>query len=187
MTASFYDPPAYDGRFPKSVRFGRLLWLIVAATLFRWSPVPCFGFRRWLLRSFGAKVHPSAVVYPSCRVWAPWNLELGERACLGRDVDCYSVDRVVLEQDVTVSQGAYLCTASHDIDVPNRPLTTKAILVRRGAWIFARAMVGPGVTVGEGSCVGACAVVMRDTPPFSVVAGNPARIIRERRYRGAQR
>ena len=184
MAAAFYDPPAYDGRLPGRVRVGRLLWLAVGATLFRWSPVPCFAFRRWLLRLFGATVHPTAVVYPSCRIWAPWNLEMGERACLGPDVDCYDVDRIVVEQDVTVSQNAYLCTASHDIDLPNRPLTTAPIVLRRGSWVFARAMVGPGVTVGEGSCVGACAVVMRDTAPHSVVAGNPARVIRDRCYRG---
>ena len=185
MSAGFYIPTDYDGRLPGRVRLGRLAWLVVSATLFRCSPVSLSGWRRFLLRLFGARIHGSAVIYPSCRVWAPWNLRMDERACLGPDVDCYSVDQVVIEQDVTVSQGAYLCTASHDIDAADRRLVTAPILLRRGAWIFAKAMIGPGVTVGEGSCVGACAVVMRDTPAYAVVVGNPARVVRERRYRGA--
>jgi putative colanic acid biosynthesis acetyltransferase WcaF len=111
-------------------------------------------------------------------------LSLGERSCLAAGVDCYCVDRIEIGDDVTVSQDAFLCTASHDIDRADRPLVTAPIRIGRGAWIFARATILPGVSVGEGAVVAACAVVTRDVPAYAVVAGNPARVVRQRTYRG---
>ena len=102
-------------------------------------------------------------------------------------MDCYCVDDIILGDDVTVSQDAFLCTASHDIDRADRPLVTGPIRINRGAWIFARATILPGVTVGEGAVAAACSVVTRDIPAHAVVAGNPARIVRERAYRGPVR
>jgi putative colanic acid biosynthesis acetyltransferase WcaF len=112
-------------------------------------------------------------------------LSVGERSCLSARVDCYCVADVVIGDDVTVSQDAFLCTASHDIDLADRPLIAVPICLDRGAWVFARATILPGVTVGEGAVVAACAVVTKDVKPHAVVAGNPARVVRERRFHGA--
>jgi putative colanic acid biosynthesis acetyltransferase WcaF len=151
--------------------------------LFRPSPRVCFGWRRFLLRCFGAKVGRNAHVYPSCRVWAPWNLEVGDYGCLSFDVDCYCVDKVVIGRHATVSQYSFLCTASHDISDPHMRLTTAPVVIGDGSWVCAGAYVGPGITVGEGAVVGARAVVTRSVEPWSVVAGNPARFIKTRELR----
>ena len=98
-------------------------------------------------RLFGAQVASTARVYPSCRVWAPWNLRLGEHSCLGPAVDCYSVDRVSLGRRATVSQYAFLCTATHDITDPRMPLMAKSIELMDGVWVCAGTFVGPGVTM----------------------------------------
>lgn len=182
----FYEPAFYEDRISANDRLVRLVWGVAWILLFRFSPQPLWGWRRGLLRGFGASIHPDARIYPSVRVAAPWKLAVGARSCLGPEVECYNVAPITIEDDVTVSQYAYLCTASHDIHSPSRELIARPITLRRGAWVFARAMIGPGVTVEQGGVVGASAMVTKSVAAFSVVAGNPARQVSERKYRGAR-
>ena len=105
---------------------------------------------------------------------------MDDRSVLGEYVDCYSVDLIVIEEDVTVSQYAHLCTASHDIESPHRDLVTKPIHLKKGSWVFAGAFIGMGVTVGEGSVVAAGSVVIKSVAPYEVVGGNPAKFIKHR-------
>lgn len=184
MSASYYHPPIYQSRHPLALRAYLLAWRTIGAPLFRVMPFRLGIVRHFLLGAFGAAVHRGAFVHPTCRIYAPRMLALGERSCLAAGVDCFCVDRIEIGDDVTVSQDAFLCTASHDIDRADRPLVTAPIRIGRGAWIFARATILPGVSVGEGAIVAACAVVTRDVPAYAVVAGNPARVVRQRTYRG---
>jgi putative colanic acid biosynthesis acetyltransferase WcaF len=87
---------------------------------------------------------------------------------------------------VTVSQYAFLCTATHDYEDPGFRLIAKPIEVGDYAWIGARAFVGPGVSIGEGAVVGATASVYRDVPEWTVVGGNPAKVIKQRIMKGTR-
>jgi putative colanic acid biosynthesis acetyltransferase WcaF len=156
-------------------RLGRFAWHMVWLVAFRFSPTPLFCWRRLLLRMFGAHLAPTAVVYPTARIWAPWHLTMHHHACLGPEVDCFCVAPVVIDTDAIVSMRSFLCTASHDIRRHGRPLVTAPIHVGRGGFVFAEAFIGMGVTIGEGAVVAARAVVVRDVAAFDVVAGNPAR------------
>lgn len=176
----------YQNRHSRKSKFARAVWNM--AWLFLFRPTPrglLYGWRRFLLRLFGAKIGKGVNILPSCKVWQPWNLTMGDHSCLSEDVVCYSVDRITIGDQAVVSQGAYLCCASHDIASPIMELTHRPIVVGPQAWIAARAFVGPGVTVGEGAVVGACAVVMKDVAPWTVVAGNPAKKIRTREIRSS--
>jgi putative colanic acid biosynthesis acetyltransferase WcaF len=165
---------------PLANRLFRQAWSVVWLFLFRPSPRIFHGWRRFLLRLFGARLGHKAVVHASARIWAPWNLEMGPFSCLSHGVDCYAVDRIRIGAYATVSQYSFLCAASHDIDSPDMTLTTAPIEIGDHAWVAADAFVGPGVTLGEGAVVGARASVFRDVAPWTVVAGNPARPIRQR-------
>ena len=176
---------AYRNRLGWRNQLGRALWGIVWLLLYRPSPRPLHGWRRLLLRCFGAKVGRGAHPYPRARVWAPWNLEMGDFSCLADDVDCYCVALVRLGPNALVSQYCYLCAATHDYTDPAFPLVTAPILIGAGAWVAADAFLGPGVTVGEGAVVGARASVYHDVDPWTVVGGNPARFIKRRELRTA--
>jgi putative colanic acid biosynthesis acetyltransferase WcaF len=169
-------------RSPYSVanRVCRQLWGIVWFLFYRPSPKLFYGWRRFLLRVFGARIKQGAHPFPSCKVWAPWNLVMGYRSSLGPYVDCYNPAQVEIGDYATVSQYSYLCGATHDYTEETMPLVTKPIRIATRAWVAAGAFVGPGVTVEEGAVVGARACVFRDVPAWTVVAGNPARMIRRR-------
>jgi putative colanic acid biosynthesis acetyltransferase WcaF len=161
-------------------RLARLLWSVVRLLLFRPSPKIAHGWRRFLLRLFGARIGHRASVHASARIWAPWNLEMGDFSCLSHNVDCYAVDRIRIGAKATVSQYSFLCAAGHDVDSPDMTLITAPIVIMEHAWIAADAFIGPGVTIGEGAVVGARATVFKNVPPWTIVGGNPARVIRER-------
>lgn len=157
----------------------RLLWGF-GKWLFRLSPRPCFGWRRFVLRCFGAKVGAEVHFYASVRIYFPWNLEVGDWAAIGEDVLIYNLGRVAIGDRATISHRAHLCAGTHDYARPDLPLLKLPITVGSQAWVCADAFVGPGVTVGEGAIVGARAVAVKDVAPWTVVAGNPARFIKER-------
>jgi putative colanic acid biosynthesis acetyltransferase WcaF len=152
--------------------------------LYRPSPTRLHSWRRFLLRCFGAKVARGAHPYPSARIWAPWNLTMGEGSCLSRHVDCYSVAEVVLGPRATVSQYSFLCTASHDYTSRDMPLVAAPIRIEADAWVTADVYIGPGVTIGEGAVVGARSTVIHDVEPWTIVSGNPAVPRGIRRFEG---
>lgn len=162
----------------------RAAWQAAWLLLYRPTPNQLHGWRRILLRAFGAKIGPGAHPYPAARIWAPWNLFMEADSCLGNGSDCYNVAAVMLRSGCIVSQKAYLCTASHDLADPAFALTGAAIEIGPRAWVAAGAFVGPGVTLHAGAVAAACAVVTRDVAAGDVVAGNPARVISASRLAG---
>jgi putative colanic acid biosynthesis acetyltransferase WcaF len=174
------DVSEYRSGFTAGNRIARGLWGIVWILFFRFTPVICFAWRHCLLKLFGAKLGKGVHVYPSCRIWAPWNLEMGDYACLSHSVDCYNVGRIVIGKHATVSQYAFLCTATHDVTDPGMKLVVKPIEIGEGAWVCAKAYIAPGVKLSDGAVAGAGAVVTKDVPEWTVVGGNPAVFIKKR-------
>ena len=162
-------------------KVSRLLWKIFRVIFFRIMPDAKFHWWRiFILRAFGAKIGRGCKVAASCNVWAPWNLEMGDFVCIAASVDCYNVAKIRLGSYATVSQRAFLCSASHDLASLARPLIYSPISIGDHAWVCAEAYVGPGLHIGEGAVVGARSVVTKDIPSWTIAVGNPAKVIRER-------
>lgn len=153
-----------------------VLWRLVNAVLFR---IVNNGWRQSLLRLFGAKLK-GGLVYCTVKVYAPWNLEVGHWTVLGPRVEIYNKAKVRLGDNVIISQDAFICTASHDITSDRMDLVTKPITISSSAWVCAKTIVLPGVGIGEGAVVAAGAVVAKDVEPWTVVGGNPAKVIKKR-------
>lgn len=172
------------GKVTLKVKMKRAVWIVVCALFFRPFGTALFWpWRRFLLWVFGAKVSGKAMVNSSTRIWAPWNLEMHSGSCLGPYVVCYNQAKVVLKDNATISQYSYLCTAGHKTDTINNAqegLIVSAIVLEENSWVGTRAYIGMGVTIGEGSIVGATASVYRDVVPWTIVGGNPAKFIKKR-------
>ncbi|MDE1466902.1 putative colanic acid biosynthesis acetyltransferase [Aurantiacibacter sp. D1-12] len=134
-----------------------------------------------LLRLFGATVENGAKPYPSATIWAPWNLTMRQGSILGDAVDCYSVAPIEIGPQATVSQRAYLCSATRDLDDPAMPLAIAPITLGAKSWVAAEAFVSPGVELAEGAVAAARSVVTKDIAEWTVVAGSPAKPLRERK------
>jgi putative colanic acid biosynthesis acetyltransferase WcaF len=165
---------------------GRILWML-AWPLFRFSPRPLFGWRRLLLRCFGARVGRGVNVYPSARIEIPWQLSIGDHASIGERVLVYNLGAVDIGARATVSHNAHLCAGSHDYRAPDLPLLRLPIRIGAEAWVCAQAFVGPGSEVGEGAVVGGGAVVNGRVEAWTVVAGNPAVYVKHRELEGKRR
>jgi putative colanic acid biosynthesis acetyltransferase WcaF len=120
-------------------------------------------------------IAPDCHIYSDARICAPWNLHMAAKTCLGLHVICYPMAPIYLGERVVVSQGAHLCTGSHDYTSATFPFYARPITIGADAWICTEAFLGPGVQIGDGAVIGARSVVTRDQPAWMVCAGNPVR------------
>lgn len=148
--------------------------------LFRFSPRPCFAWRCFILCCFGARIGREVHVYATAHVYFPWNLTIGDFSAIGEEALIYNLGPVTIGSRVTISHRAHICAGTHDYTRADLPLLKPPITIGDQAWVCAEAFVGPGVRIGEGAIVGARAVAVRDVPPWTIVAGNPAVPIKQR-------
>jgi len=167
-----YDASGSDYGRPKFFVF---LWYLCQETLFRFSPVPLYGFRRWLLKLFGCRIGKQVKVRPRARLHYPWRIEIGDNSQIGEDAWLYSIDTIKIGEHSIISQKSFLCTASHDYHNPRFRLTHQPITVGKGVWIAADVYVAPGVTIGDNAVIGARSSVFQDMPPGMVCYGHPCR------------
>lgn len=166
--------------YPLNEYLRRFAWNLVQATLIRFSPGRAMRWRRFWLRLFGAKVGKLAGIRPTTRIIHPWLLTLEDYAMLGDGVTVYNLGHVTVGEHTVVSQNVHLCAGTHDYTKPDLPLIRSFINLGRGVWVCADAFIGPGVTIGDNTVVGARAVVVKDVGPDIVVAGNPAKPVKPR-------
>ena len=160
----------YTEKKPKF--FLRIIWSVINRTIFRLLiGKRLFFARNFLLRLFGAKLHSRVLIYSSCDIFEPWNLEVDKFSCLGPNTEIYNKAKIKIGANAVISQ---------DISEKLLPLTFKDITIGDQSWIAADVFIGPGVTIGEGAVVGARAAVFKDVDPWTVVGGNPAKFLKKR-------
>jgi putative colanic acid biosynthesis acetyltransferase WcaF len=176
-----YNTNTHTGpSFSLKIRLQRSLWNVVYYCFFRYSPRPFHEWRSFILRSFGAKVGKHVHIYPGVKIWAPWNLELNDECGVANGAILYSQNKIYLGYRSIISQGAHICTGSHDYTKKGHPLITSPIHIGRQSWIAAEAFIHPGVNIGEGAVIGARSVVTEDMPPWMVCTGHPCKPLKER-------
>lgn len=173
-------PPGFRGRPAWFVQ----LWWIVQSTLFGCSPQIFYGWRRWLLRCFGAQIGHHVIIRPTARITFPWKLTIGDHAWIGDHVTLYTLGEITIGANAVVSQKSYLCTGGHDESRPSFDIYAKPITIEPQAWVATDVFIAPGITIGTGAVVGARSSVFRDIPPGMTAIGTPARVIGPRRSSG---
>lgn len=169
---AFRLPSDFRGRSTVLVQ----IWWIIQVVFFGCSPQFLYGWRRAILRLFGARIGAGVLIRPSARVTYPWKLTIRDRAWIGDSVTLYSLCNITIGHDAVISQGSYLCTGTHNIRDPAFPIEAHPIVVEDEAWVASHVFVGPGVKIGRGAVVGVRSLLLRDVPPGMVAMGHPARI-----------
>ncbi|MFB9295894.1 putative colanic acid biosynthesis acetyltransferase [Persicitalea jodogahamensis] len=172
----FSLPKDFRGRQGWYVQF----WWIVQSLLFNPSPQFMYGWRRFLLRSFGADIGRGVIIRPTVRTQFPWKVRIGEYSWIGDDAVLYSLGPITIGENVVISQKCYLCTGSHDYTNSDFPIFFEPIHIENECWLATDVFVGPGVRIGEGTIVGARSSVFKSLPANKICNGSPVRIIRDR-------
>jgi putative colanic acid biosynthesis acetyltransferase WcaF len=160
-------------------RLVEILWIIFDAALVS-SRLPGSVHRRLVLRVFGAIVGKRVVIKPGVRIKFPWRLQVGEDSWIGEDVWIDNLAPVQIGANCCISQGVYICTGSHNWKMPSFDLILRPVRIENGAWIAARSVIGPGVTVGEGAVVTLGSIATSDLPAWGVYQGTPAIFVKRR-------
>ncbi len=161
----------------------RAIWMLVGKPLFRFSFHNWYGFRAWLLRMFGARIGKGVRIRPTVNVEIPWNLDIREEVTIGDHAILYSLGTITIDVRTIVSQYAHLCAGTHDHRDRRFPLIRDPIYVGPDSWIGADAFVGPRVSIGRLSVLGARSSAYKDLDEQTVYVGNPCRPLKKRELR----
>jgi putative colanic acid biosynthesis acetyltransferase WcaF len=156
------------------------LWWMIDFFFFKLSPQIMYGWRRFLLRLFGARIGNGVIIRPSVTVTYPWKVSIGDHSWIGDDVVLYSLGEIEIGSNAVISQKSYLCAASHDYNKEDFPIWGKKITIEDECWLATDVYVAPGITIGKGTVVGARSSVFKDLPPGKVCFGSPAKVIKDR-------
>jgi putative colanic acid biosynthesis acetyltransferase WcaF len=191
MSSAPSQPPVTDpaasvvqtqGRTPRE-RMLETLWDLVGQPLMRLTFHNWYGLRRLLLNLFGATIDRTARIRPSARISYPWRLKVGAQTAIGDHAIIFCLGPITIGDRCTISQYAHLCSGSYDYTSRAMTLVTRPIIIENDAWIAADVFVGPGVTVGRNSVVGARSTVLHSLPAGMICAGDNAKALRPRDVR----
>ena len=174
--SQFKLPPGFRGRPGWYVQ----LWWLVQAVFFKTTPQFMYGWRRFLLRAFGAKIGKNVILRPSMHVQFPWKVSIGDHSWIGDEVVLYSLGEIRVGAHTVISQRSYICTGTHDYSDPAFAISAEEISIGDECWLATDVYVAPGVSIGNGTVVGARSSVFKNLPGGVVAMGSPAKIIRQR-------
>ncbi|MCF0061751.1 sugar O-acetyltransferase [Dyadobacter chenwenxiniae] len=168
------DDPEY-GKFAEAV--SRTIRLCVQMNATAMEPDQ---MRAQLSEIIGSEIDESTTIFPPFHTNFGRSIRLGKNVFINHACSFLDIGGITIEDDVQIGPRVNLTSENHPLDPGNRTtLIPKPIVIKRNAWIGAAATILPGVTVGENAIVAAGAVVNRDVPPNTVVAGIPAKMVKQ--------
>lgn len=173
----FKVPENFRGRSKVVVQ----LWWIVEKTLFAWSPQFFYGWRRFLLRLFGAKIGKNVLIRSSAKFTYPWKVSIGDYTWVGEDCILYSLGNITIGKHVAIAHGVYFNTGLHDYSKESFDINYKEVVIEDQAWVTNDVYIAPGVRIGKGCVIGARSNVFKSMPEGYICYGNPAKAIKKRR------
>lgn len=162
-------------------RFIIILWYI-SNRLFFYTSIPYPNwFKLVILKLFGAKTGKNITIKPKVNIKYPWLLEIGNNVWIGENVWIDNLARVIIEDNVCISQGAMLLCGNHNYKKSTFDLIVKGIILEEGSWVGAMSVVCPGVTLKSHAILSVGSIATSDLDAYNIYQGNPAQIVRERK------
>lgn len=158
----------------------RLMWYCVSAVFINTYHFPSSSFKKMLLKLFGAKIGKGVVVKPKVNIKYPWKLIIGDNTWIGEEVWIDNLDNVNIGKNCCLSQGSMILCGNHDFKKTTFDLIVKPIVLKNGAWLGAKSIVCPGVTIEKNALLSVGSVATSNLAANSIYQGNPAIKIKER-------
>lgn len=174
--SKYKNPKGFRGRPAVVVQ----LWWLVHSILFKPSPQFLYGWRRFLLKSFGAQIGKNVLLRPSVQITYPWKVKIGDNSWIGDEVVLYSLGEIEIGSNTVISQRSYICTGSHDYTDVSFPIYQKKITIGDECWLATDVFVAPGLTIGNKAVVGSRSTVLKDVEEGTVNVGSPCKMIKRR-------
>lgn len=174
--SKFSVPTDFRGKSKAKIQ----IWWIIQATLVSWSPQFLYGWRRFLLRLFGAEIGKKVLIRSSVSITYPWNLHIGDYSWVGDDCVIYNLGKVSIGKNVAIAHKVYLNTGGHDYRKETFDIFSKPVVIEDECWLTNDVYVAPGVTIGKGTIIGARSTVLKSMPAGKICVGMPAKPIRDR-------
>ena len=127
------------------------------------------------------KLGKQSTILMSCRFDASKTLSIGDYSVINGNCRLDTRGGITIGSCVSISDSVIILSADHDLDDRNFKSRTKEVIIHDYVWIGTRALILPGITIGKGAVIAAGSIVTKDVPPYSVVAGIPARLIKKRK------
>ena len=157
-----------------------ILWTLTSALLFRTSlPVPS-AIKAAILKMFGANIGAGVVIKPNVNIKYPWKLSIGDQTWIGEDVWIDNLAAVNIGDNCCLSQGCYLLTGNHDFTSSTFDLMISEINIENEAWVGAKSVVCPGVTLQRASILTVGSIATKNMDELGIYQGNPATKIKQR-------
>ena len=176
------DLSRYNNKWYRPGRGGliRLFWYIFNLFFFKSGWNISSVIKVHILRFFGAKMGNGVVIKPCVNIKYPWNLSIGDNTWVGENCWIDNLVRVEIGPNVCLSQGCLLLCGNHNYKSKSFDLIVGEIHIEEGAWIGAKSIVCPGVTMGSHSVLSVGSVASKDLEAFCVYRGNPAIKVKNR-------
>ena len=149
------------------------LWRVIYVVFFRNSPQFLYGWRRFILRLFGANIGKKVIIRPSVEITYPWKVVICDYSWIVDNVVLYSLGKITIGSNTVVSQKSYLCTGSHDFNSVAFDIFEKPIVIGNSCWIATDVFVAPGVQIVDEVIVGARSSVFKSIVTKGIYKGNP--------------
>lgn len=158
----------------------RACWYFANVLFMKNSWFPFGGFKRFLLRMFGAKIGKGVVIKPCVNIKYPWKLKVGNHVWIGENVWIDNLGEVTIGDHCCLSQGAFLLCGNHDYKSTSFDLMVNPIVLENGSWIGAKAIVCGEVTIGTHAVLTLGSVATKNLDAYGIYTGNPAIKVKER-------
>lgn len=164
---------------PKSSLKSKIWYLFNCIFIKTYFPWPR-QLKKAILKLFGAKISKNLIIKPNVNIKSPWLLEIGKNCWLGENVWIDNLSKVIIKDNVCISQSAYIFTGNHNYKKSTFDLITKPITIEQGVWIAANSKVCPGITMKQHSILKINSTLTKNTKPYTIYQGNPAKPIKKR-------
>lgn len=156
------------------------IYRIIDLLFIKSTPKFLYSWRVFVYRLFGAKIGEGVKISPSAKLLYPWNIVIGNHCWIGEKVELYSVDKIIIGNNVAFAHNIFIATAAHDIMKKEFPTIRRPVVIEDEVWISSNVFINMGVRLSKGVVVGAASVVTKDLPEGYICLGNPAKPFKKR-------